>query len=272
MTTDPPEGDGRTIEEDFREDLRLVAMDLRAELEGHPTPDELVDYHLGALSAEAEERLQEHLSLCPECSQVVLDLVEFSREPVVVPDLPAASLESAWEAIEARLEPPPPVVIPALQPQRRLSWPLAASLLTVLGLFGWNLMLRRDLQETNRPRTDIAMAELVPEAVQRRSDERPARVVLGRAQSQVLLLLTLGELREFPHYRMDLTDSSGEVVWTQAGVPRREDGTFLLAIPARMLEPGLYGIRLHGMSDGGSLSLADYSFEIVREDHFLPEM
>jgi hypothetical protein len=262
MTPNPPEGGDRRLERE----LRAVAAERSRSLVGHPSPDELVDYHLGVLSAEEVERVQDHLTLCRECSQVVLDLAAFSRPLAEGPKPPVADLEREWERLEARLEREPGGAGGWQAAGRGLTWALAASVLAALGLLGWNLVLKKDLTEARRPRADIVLADLAPEGQgAARTAEAPTRVRVRPEQERVLLLLNLGDLRNFPDYRMELLDPEGGVVWAQARVPRGEDGIFLLEIPARMLQRTKpYRVRLFGERDGQRIALAGYSFEVVR--------
>jgi hypothetical protein len=259
---------------DFRleAELRAVAEAKSRGLAGHPSPQELVDYHFGVLPAEEADALQEHLAFCRECSQVVLDMVAFSRPPEGEPARPAVDLDREWDRLQARLEPrvPRPVGrVPPPYPPRKLPWALAAAaLISVLGFLGWNLNLRNSLEEARLPSADIAMANLLPERPgAERATEAPAKVEIRPEQRKVFLLLNLGDLREFPEYRMELADPMDperSVLWGESGVPRQEDGTFLLEIPADMLEARPYEVRLSGRRDGESVPLARYSFEVVR--------
>jgi len=260
MTPGAPEGEDRRLELE----LRAVAAARSRGLGEHPSPDELVDYHLDGLAAEEADRIQDHLTLCRECSQVVLDLAALSRSTPGEESLPAIDHNREWERLEERLAREAGTGSSRFPRKRRIIWALAASLVAALGLFGWNLALRKELSEARRPRADIALADLSPEAQETaRSPEAPTRIHLRPEQGTLLLVLNLGDLREFPVYRMELLDSSGGVVWTQSRVPRGEDGTFLLEIPSRMLEPKIYRVRLYGEGSGKSTTLASYSFEVL---------
>lgn len=260
MTPGAPEGEDRRLELE----LRAVAAARSRGLGEHPSPDELVDYHLECLAAEEADRIQDHLTLCRECSQVVLDLAALSHPVPEEGALPAVDRDREWERLEERLAQEAGTESSRFSRKRRIIWALAASLVAALGLFGWNIALRKELSETRRPRADIALADLSPEAQGvTRSPEAPTQVHLRPEQGKLLLLLNLGDLREFPIYRMELLDSSERVVWTRSRVPRSEDGIFLLELPSRMLEPKVYRVRLYGEGSGKSVALASYSFEVV---------
>lgn len=265
MTPDPP--DVSLLEED----LRRVAAARGRTLAGHPEPQELVDYRLGVLPAESVESIREHLSFCPDCAQVVVDMAALTSADTSERALPQTiDRERDWQAVErglrteaARADAPPPI-------SRRLAWALAASLALSLGLAAWTITLRNALSEARQPRADIARLDLAPAAPgARRNMDAPAPIHLSPTQGRLLLLLNLGDLRTFPRYHLELLDATGHVLWTGSGVQRNDDGTFLLEIPTRMLRSEVYQVRLYGGQDIATIPLAAYSFEVVRGDRSL---
>ena len=58
----------------FEEAMKALAAQERQGLKEHPSPDELLAYHIGELQSEEIERVQDHLAVCGECSQLVLSL------------------------------------------------------------------------------------------------------------------------------------------------------------------------------------------------------
>ena len=262
MTPGPDAGDLRLDAE-----LRRIAEARSRGLGDHPSAQTLVDLHLGVLPPEEVDAIQEHLIYCRECAQIVLDLVAFSRPPDSGPAQPAADLDHEWDRLQTRLQREERRTDTRPPSRQRFSWPMAASLLVMLGLLGWNLRLREHIEEGRQPRADIAMADLAPdERDTERSTEGPDQVRVRPDQKWLLLLLNLGELREFPDYRLELAEPGGRALWAESGVPRQDDGAFLLEIPARMLEAKSYEVRLYGLRGGESVSLARYSFEVVRGD------
>lgn len=266
MTPVPPDAG------DFRldEDIRRAAEARSRGLGDHPSPQELVDYYFDALTPEEADAVQEHLIFCRECAQVVLDLAAFSQPEADEGKGPAPDLDREWDLLQARLgratketglRPPSP------RRSRKFPWALAASFLLILGLFGWNLKLREGLREAERPRADVTLATLAPETPGvARGSEEAVEIEVRPRQSRVLLLLNLGDLRELPDYRLELVDPVLGVLWGESGVARNADGTFLLDLPAALLEAKLYRLRLYGLRGGDRVPLAEYSFEVVRVD------
>ena len=256
----PADREERPLEQELRE---VVAVRCR-HLVGHPSPEEWVDYYLGVLSSTEVETLQDHLVLCRECSQLMLDLATLSRPSAVEARPPSTDRDREWDRLEERLEREAISTRGRHFSERSLQFALAASVLAALGLAGWNLEIRKDISLERRPRADLALADLTPEGLgAARAVETPMRVRLRLDQGKVLLLLNLGDLREFPSYRVELL-SGTTIAWAQSRVRRSEDGTFLLEMPARMLESKIYRVRLYGEGDRETVPLAGYSFEIVR--------
>lgn len=237
----------------------------------HPTPDELLDYHLRALPPEDEDRVEEHLAGCAECARLVLDFAVFSDPGTPPAPHPALRREATWKKLQERLAASPLPASPGPAHWWRTpapAWGLAAaSLLLAVGLLVWGLSLRLRLQQVEEPRTDVAFAALAPrEQVTERAGERVRQVFLPRGTGRLALTLTLGEVRSFPSYRMELLAANGITIWRASGVTRGADGTFALELPARRLPSNTYRVRLYGRSADrtGEELLAEYAFEAVR--------
>jgi hypothetical protein len=231
----------------------------------HPEPDELVAYCKGFLSSAEEERIQEHLALCRDCAQLVLDLRAALAPAPADGESATPALERQWDRLQDRLGRGRPRLVAAGNPSIRMAWLLAASLLVGVGLVAWDLSLRRSLERALQPQANLQLVDLAPlnQGV-RRSPEHPVEVAMAPEVAKVVLLLDLGDLRRFPRYTVALADPTDRVAW-RAPARRGEDGTFLLEMPAQSLAtPGLYRILLDGLSDGVPTRLADYAFVVVR--------
>jgi len=151
----------------------LLDRDRRG-LDEHPTPEALVAYHAGELTSAEQEDLRNHLALCHDCADLLLDLVSFAEftPPDQTPALADVEVESAWqkfqprlvasaEASEANVEERLPAVAQIAErrreggggfvPRRRLmqAYAIAATLLVgVVGLSVWGISLRRHLTES----------------------------------------------------------------------------------------------------------------------------
>jgi hypothetical protein len=248
--------------------LRDLARERRRSLGDDPSADELADYLAGALPPEEEERIQEHLALCPECASLVVDLAALLQPPAEAPPaaaLPAGEREQAWERLAWRLR---TAGGSATAPSRR--WrgrPLALAASLILGI-GLGVLGGRLIRPADRPRADVALLELAPEgAGAQRSTETARRFRLPARAGRVALLLDLGDLRRFPRYEVDLVAPDGRVAWRERDALRAEDGTFLLELPATAVATsGRYRIRLRGAGETASTPgtpLADYAVDVL---------
>lgn len=235
----------------------------------HPALDELLDYHQGALPPEEAERIQAHLGRCAECARLVLDFAAFSDPEASHPEVPEPELEREWAQLQARRA-------SAAAARSRItygSWALAASLLLSLGLFGWVLALRHRLAQSDAPRADAISAYLQAEGSGTlRAGQAPFLVSIPPAIGWVSLSLSLGDARTDSVYRIELRTSGGRLAWSSREVPRGVDGTFSLQIPAKLLPPDEYRLRLFGAprSEGTETLAADYRFRTAPAKPILP--
>jgi hypothetical protein len=214
----------------------------------HPSPEELLDYHLGDLAAGERERLQEHLAVCADCSRTVLDLAAF---PEVEPDGGSgAPAEAEWERLRRQ-------AFPGRRPatvQLRTWGLLAASLLiAVLGGY-W-------AGRQSRPAAEVFVASLVPiEEV--RSASEPEFVRVPRwARAVVLSLLPPPGSESRPDYEVELVDQGGKVVWGRGGLRANADGEVAVSVPR--LPAGTYGINLYGLP--GRTPAGEYAVQLEYE-------
>ena len=80
-------------------------QDQALEQDGEHLSIEILDaYHRGALREDEMNRIRRHLVLCGECSETLLDLVQFLRSTEKPSRLWSAELTAAWEEWLAKLE------------------------------------------------------------------------------------------------------------------------------------------------------------------------
>jgi len=151
---------------DLRTSLKALAAHDRRTLTAHLEPEQLLAYRAGELPEGEVEALRDHLALCPECAELLLDLDDFTPDasPVSKAAISDQEIEAAWIALRDRLaregQPPaktpsgtatrpdpreaaapPKRPLPFAPPARRrspgLAYALAASLAACLGLSVW---------------------------------------------------------------------------------------------------------------------------------------
>jgi anti-sigma factor RsiW len=138
----------------------------------HVGTKRLIAYRQGTLSEAEQEAVQEHLSLCPRCAGLLLELRDF--EAAAVRDSGPAPRE-AWESFVRRLPapaPPPPVRRP------RFVYAVAAALLlAVLGLSLWAMVTVQ--------RSRDRLTHLEQQLKQREEALAALRKSLGEAERQL---------------------------------------------------------------------------------------
>lgn len=255
--------------------LRHLAEQQRRSLTSHPTPQELAAYHAGELPPEAEARILDHLAVCRECSDLLLDLSGFAdlKPPEGVPDLTDQQVEEDWQALRERMRkeapPSPPRTAevvpirpagPATKPGRIYPvWlPVAASLLAVLG-FSFGLYqsvqvgaLEQQLDEQRQPWSPpIISLDITPQ----RSGEEKGVASMSSREGAVLSLYN-DDAKIFPAYEAEIDNRA-----TVKAVASKEGGVSLV-IPRGFLKPGSYQIRLYGIQQGQRTDVGTFKVQV----------
>ena len=158
-----------------------LAREAGLEAGEHPAPERLFEYQEGLLTKEQEAEVQDHLTLCPECTRMVLEL-----SGTVAPELPEVEapfsrerVEAIWPGLRRRLpHPPKPQVARWRRSAQRVALPLAASfllatlalVLSLVGVYGLVsadgkfLWLSDELQRSTRGNFTLQLARPVPDS------------------------------------------------------------------------------------------------------------
>jgi hypothetical protein len=229
---------------DFAQAL-AAASGADGEGEAHLTPEVLVAYRLDRLDAGQDDAVQEHLARCRACSDLLLELAEFSRGGAdeVDDEAPWNRFADRLRAEAAAPAPPPPG-----PPRRRRTAPparwataLAAGFLaSTVGLGIWVAVQHQQLAALRRPRVNVPIVNLVP-AGYTRGDAPPATVGAGRA---VVLILNPPGFPTAGAYRVELLAVDGRRLWAGAGLTPTAAGNFYLELPPELLRVGEIRIRL----------------------------
>lgn len=248
----------------WTESSRALLDAARRSLGGHPPPEVLFAYSEGTLEEPQAEALQDHLALCPECADTILDLGAFPEVPVRRGGKGRDHVPT-WEAMAARLsleEPGIETRHPG-QSRRRIRWlaPVAAGLVVgVLVALGIGRLLPGPPGVVNMP-----LVDLVPVEEAQREGAAAKVVKLPRGTELVGFLLNLWDPGEFSSYRLELETQGGRLVRAWDQVQLTEGETFNLVVPRTVLPPGRYVVRLSGVTEGQVSELAEYQVQIVEE-------
>lgn len=276
----------------FEPALRAFAARERRALDDHPTPEILVAYRAGELTAGEEEKLRDHLALCPDCAEMLLDLVTFEEftPPKESPGLTDAEIDAAWHRVQPRLAEggqERPADLASWRDRRSASRTLAARssvydpvvwrrklrnayavaavlFVGAVGLTFWGLSLQRKLRADLQPTPNVALIDLNSETL-RSSSNKPDASVPAWSQRFVLLLhLNEMESGEFPEYMVELRPAaqSAKTQLRISGLKYLEDG-ITLELSRDRVPPGSYQLDLFGLKGGDRQLLASFALGVA---------
>jgi len=256
--------------------LRHLAEQQRRSLTSHPTPQELAAYHAGELPPEAEAKILDHLAICRECSDLLLDLSGFAdlKPPQGVPELTDEQVEQDWQKLRAKMGEgqgkkdrtaevvPIRPAGPAPKPERTFPvWlPVAASLLAVLG-FSFGLYQSSQVAKLEQQLADRTLpwssAAIPLDGRTVRSGEEQEVTRITSTKDAILSLYTDSE-DTFPVYEAEFI---GPV---KVKVPvASEDGLpGSLVILRDSLKRGSYDIYLYGVDGSQRTRIEEYKLQV----------
>jgi hypothetical protein len=266
--------------------LRDLAARARRDLGPHPTPEQLAAYHAGELPDDEVERIQDHLVLCHECSELLLDLADFENPeaPAEVPGLTDADVDAAWQDLKARMagqsapqrptapveiavptqlgepvpNPPPENVLPLQRrdprgPSWKVGYGLAAMFaIALVGLSIWTTSLYRDYRQADKPQvlTSITLGETT------RGGDSENELPADWTEAKVRLRWP-GEKAEPVRLQIAERDT-GRVLWTSS--PFRAQSNIEFSLKRSFLKPGEYLVRV--LRAEGDELLKDFPLKI----------
>ena len=250
--------------------VRVLADEMREVMDDHTTIEVLAAYHHRQLPAEEIEVIQDHLSLCHQCTQLLLDYAAFESAPEAREELSGRDLAGDWVALEARLDQQPREQIDSKaipkQPSKAkrlfkslpVAYGIAATLgLVILGQAFW-------IQKLNRPLVEITLASLVKVDELNRGGDRETLVNLDATCKKVVFSLNRIEPWESDDYKVSLLDASENTIWHAVKSGLGPKDSFAIEVPSAILRTGTYKIQLQG-SDSNNLEIEEYRARIVRQ-------
>lgn len=256
---------------DFRETLREAAGRAGAADPRHPDLARLAAYHGGELAEPEAEKVREHLALCRDCADLLLDYQDFAREEAAGT---ASATAAAWERDRKRVraavgrsvgEPEPGAELPpearpwvAVRRRPVLPW-LAAAAATavslVLAVLWWQARV-----ELHGPR-QVELAYLEPEGSSALRSPEAEVEVSARPGVPPVILLHLAEPSAFPRYQARIVPPAGESSDRILELEAAGGGLFAVELGAEP-EPGEYEVILSGIAGGERREVARYRFRI----------
>jgi hypothetical protein len=283
-------------ERELAESVRELAATARQGLGPHPEADELAAYHAGALEPADENRVRDHLVLCAQCGQALLDLAAFADPAADDGEgLPSGLGETVWSGVLAGIHaaedrPPAPVVPMPQRPLRprestigsaprvrrgageesphrssrrlRIFQALAAALLcATVGLSLWVASLRRTVDELSRPQLNAPVIDLYTGTM--RSEGAPSPVATVPAGTR-LFIVTLNPAgrQSATGFRVEIDRVGGGAVWSGTG-HLNADGLLSLALTRAVVGPGEYRIRLFETGSRSTTPIEEYALRVA---------
>jgi putative zinc finger protein len=255
----------------IREAMAILA---REELRGaeHPSTTRLIAYHRGEVPPVEAAAITEHLSLCGECTALVLDASEFFADDDEEEAAPA-DLETSWQELRAaatRAEERPPAAVPALTPPSIPRRPLFRSLAFAYGLAATfaavsvGLLVFRGTTPPPRPQVNSGLYDLTPADSERGEAVQAIPIRFNSPEDSALLILNPAVVADSARYGVRIRQMDGTVVWRSEDLVPQASGAFQLSLPAGALPPGRYSLELYGITDGREKHLGAYRIAIEK--------
>lgn len=232
----------------------------------HPEPEDLLAYHEGH-AGEDHDRIQEHLALCAECADFVLEMKRADEQTAA--DL---EVERALRHVRGRIDTEPseekpaspapfPAAVPSASPApAKLRWlPVAALVVAALGMafaLRQSMLLTTVESELARERGQnhsFEIAALEPTSSPTRGPEPPT------VESQVRVVV-LNHLASKPSatYRAELRGADDELIWTWDQMRPTRLGNFTIRWPAQEPIGPTFRIDLFRLEPNGPVREASF--------------
>lgn len=237
----------------------------------HLEPEEIAAYHDGRLSAEDEQRVQDHLVACRECSELLLDLEGLADPGFGAGEaLPDGAGERVWESVRKEIQ--PANVVPFRREERsRTETPrslrslrlLAAMLLlSTMALSGWVASLRDRVQELSSPQANTPILDLYPASSVRSEGSSPAVPPVPADARVFTVILRPPGRPAFDAFGIEVLREDGSEVWRDDGL-KPTYGSFSLTLTRDRLGSGDFRLRLVGIGpEGDRQTIGEYALRI----------
>ncbi|HEX3554323.1 MAG TPA: zf-HC2 domain-containing protein [Thermoanaerobaculia bacterium] len=228
----------------------------------HPAPEKLSAYLANELSPEEDDALQEHLTQCTLCADLLLDLQRFLDPPAE--DRPregVADFETAaeWRELKEKLRVKAPTAVRRRSLLRRISVApvLAAALAFVFVGAAFQIMvLERRLSSPRAVQITTIEAQGSKKGTPREAEPTPFRL------GNVAVFDTHSD-HPYPKYRLVFKDKDGQVRRTEEA-QEGESGMIALLLPGDFLKPGVYHVEVQGPEGAAANPIREFDIRILR--------
>jgi hypothetical protein len=235
---------------DFVDYLKRLGRQHAAGLGDHPEPETLLAYHRGELDEAAADGVEEHVTFCASCADLVLAIPAFLEEAEVGEEVGgSADTEVGRDTRKTEL---PGTVLPwrGVETPRRRTWlPLAAGLLVGLGT---GYLVGRGEPGEIGPSFRVTVEDGRTPGARGEAGEPLVLDFRGGRLSAVVVLTPEGTVGEGP-FRGRVTTGAGRVLLEEVGLRPEEFKTFVLVVPRGAWPPGELSAEILSESDGASV-------------------
>jgi len=243
----------------------------------HLSTTRLMAYHRGEIPPTETTAITEHLSLCKECSSLMLEVAEFfADDEEEDEDTAPPDLEPAWQELRGAMSgteprrPPSPIPVPSLPPAAPPQRSLVRSLAFAYGVAATcaavsiGLFVFRETTPPLRPQVNPGLYDLTSSGLDR-SEAPPATPIRFRTpDDSALLILNPDGAPDSARYGVRIHGANGAVVWQSEDLVLQTPGGFHLSLPAGALPPGRYSLKLYGITQGRETPLGTYPIAIEK--------
>ncbi len=226
--------------------LDALGQESRQNLGPHPSPAELEAFQERRLASPEEQRVRDHVTLCPRCADLVLALANAAAEKRS--ESTSGKIERGWQRLEEELAEGPANLRLRPKggvPRGRVPWWLAVAASILLGAVG---IVLGSLTNGLGSRTGVWANPLVLEL-----DPVGADSVRGTGDKEepqdgpLVLVLNSAAEETYPSYEL-LILAGERLVLRKDGLRRTKAGSVWLSIDRDFLAPGRYDLHLMGRS------------------------
>jgi hypothetical protein len=243
----------------FKAAVRSWVEEQRRSLGEHPSFEELLDYRSGRIPYGEAERLQDHLSLCPDCCEYLLSADDFFAKQPSGESFAEVDVEAAWEEFRKRFELEPAESHRSLPSPAflRRSWQSPRLWRAVAAAFLLALLFRPG--PPSEPTAQVTIIDLLPDGGPVRSSSgAPETVRIPAETERFVFILNRLDPRNYSSYRVTLEDGVLRTIWSADGLQPAQEGSFVLEFPRRSLPVGRCQFRLYGQEGTREALVAVY--------------
>jgi anti-sigma factor RsiW len=239
----------------------------------HPAAEKLSAYLANELSAEENDRIEEHVASCSLCAERLLDLqrfLEFAPDQSREGDL---ETEAEWRKLQDRIKIERGSQARAATGRGRVrrvlisvktAYGLAAML--TIGLVGLSMYTVRLRQELRSPGMNSRAVFLSSLTLARGLEDQVKTIDLApHEEARIAFSLEAPHAASFPAYRLEVKDIAGRLIVARDDL-RKQDDAFVFILPTEGLSDGRYSIAVRGLREAERppAEVGRYEFRIRR--------